>query len=621
MNTLQPPPNLPLLDISIVTYNSAQWIENFFKSLLEQSYPTKLINILITDNQSSDRTITLCKLFLDKYADYFHSLKIFERPNLGFGCGHNYNLAQSTSPYFLVSNVDLEFEKDAIINAVNTAIADDEDVASWEFRQKPFEHPKYYHPVTLETYWSAHACILFRRSAIEYVKGYEEKIFLYGEDVELSYRLRDNGFRIKYCPASVCWHYTYEYPNQVKRLQFLGSTLANSYIRLRYGSIRQIAVIPLMYLKLFLAVPCIDNQWQGLLKNMGKILKNSLYFLLSRKQTNKLFPINKWDYCLTRDGAFYRYTDKPHNSLPLVSVIIRTYKGRLSYLKEAVTSVLHQTYPNIELVVVEDGSNNAQDYIEQVAKTSHLKVIYQAEPKRGRCHTGNVGLAHTTGKFIAFLDDDDLFFAEHIEVLVNELLAHPEVAATYSISWEVATKVISKEPLHYLETSYNAIYRQPFSRALMWHHNYIPIQSILFDRKLYDNYGGFDESLENLEDWNLWTRYCLNHDFLLICKTTSLYRVPDTIDEWLTRKQTLDSYYAIAVEKQKSLIVTLSIPEFMELYRDLASYDRMILNAQVPSSWKDRLKSILFKINLIKILYYYYSNIKRRRNLELNRNK
>jgi GT2 family glycosyltransferase len=615
VDTLELTSNLPLIDISIVTYNSAKWLEKFFLSILEQNYPKKLITILLTDNQSTDDTVELCNSFLEKYGDYFYGFQIFQRPNLGFGCGHNYNLVQGSSPYFLVSNVDLEFEKDAISKAVNTAITDDDDVASWEFRQKPFEHPKYYNPVTLETYWSSHSCTLFRRSAIESVNGYEEKIFLYGEDVELSYRLRDKGFRIKYCPASVCWHYTYEYPNQIKRLQFLGSTLANSYIRLRYGSIRQIAAIPLMYLKLWLAPSCIENQRQGLLGNIWKILQNFIYFLSTRKQTDKLFPINKWDYGFVRDGAFYPYpyAHKFNDFQPLVSVIIRTYKGRLFYLKEAITSVLNQTYPNIELVVVEDGSDLAKDYIEQIAKTSHLKVIYKAEPKRGRCHTGNVGLAQATGKFIVFLDDDDLFFADHIEVLANELLAHPEVAATYSISWEVATKIVSLEPLHYIEISHKTIYRQRFSRALMWHHNYIPIQSILFDRKLYDNYGGFDESLENLEDWNLWTRYCLNNDFLFVEKTTSIYRIPDNLNEWIARKQTLDSYYTAAVEKQKALTITATIPELMECYQDLASYECITLNYQPPSFLKRKLKNILLKIFFFKLFYYHFTNMKRQK--------
>ncbi|NET00665.1 MAG: glycosyltransferase [Sphaerospermopsis sp. SIO1G1] len=611
MNTHSITPSLPLIDISIVTYNSSQWVDIFFRSILKQNYPTKLINILITDNESMDNTIELCYEFSNKYVDKFNGINIYKRPNLGFGSGHNNNLVNSQADYFLVSNVDLEFEYDAIVKAINTAIADDDDVASWEFRQKPFEHPKYYNPVTLEIPWSSHACILFKRSALESVKGYEEKIFLYGEDVELSFRLRDNGFRIKYCPSSVCWHYTYKYAGHVKQLQFLGNILSNSYIRLRYGSWRQILAIPLLYLKLWLLKPTIDNQKKALIKILLQLLINAPYFLTTRKKSKQTFNIYKWDYSLIRDGAFYSYYRQVKNCLPLVSIIIRTYKGRLSYLKEAIACVLNQTYDNIELVVVEDGSDEARDYLEQIGKNSKkLKVVYQSEPKLGRCHTGNIGLSLTTGQLIVFLDDDDLFFADHIEVLTNELLAHPEVAATYSISWEVTIKLISLEPLVYQEILHRAIYKQPFSRLIMLHHNYIPINSILFNRKLYDYYGGFDESLDNLEDWNLWTRYCLNDNFLFIEKTTSMYRISDSIKDRMERQKSLDSYYKLAVEKQKNMRITVTPKEITDFYEIIAHTERMniINNLKI----KSKFKNFVFKFKFFKNIYYFLSAIKQK---------
>ena len=594
--------NLPPIDISIVTHNSERWIGKFFESLLAQAYPTHLINILLTDNQSTDRTLELGNSLLESYAWKFKGFNLFNCPNLGFGYGHNNNLSKGNSKYFLVTNVDLEFANDAISEVINTAISDSDDAASWEFRQKPFEHPKYYNPVTLETYWSSSACVLFRRSALEKVTGYEERIFLYGEDVELSYRLRDNGFKLKYCPSAVCWHYTYEYANQVKRLQFLGSTLANSFIRLRYGSLKQIITIPVMYLKLFLSPPSIENQKSALLNNIFLVLYNSIYFLSTRKKSHNLFPINKWDYGFMRDGAFFQYSQDSNLYSPLVSVIIRTYKGRLPYLKEAVTSVSNQTYKNLELIVVEDGSNEAKDYMSQVSSNNaYLKAVYKEEPKKGRCHTGNVGLSLSSGRFIVFLDDDDLFFADHVEVLVEALLKNPDISAAYSTSWEVATKVDSVNPLKYTELSHETKYRQRFSRLLMLHHNYIPIQSIMFDRKLYDKYGGFDESLDNLEDWNLWTRYCVNHDFLLIEKTTSLYRINDNIYNRMQRQQNLDGYYSLAVKKLENIKVTVSRQEILDFHEGMLKYNYLGVRAEF------KLKSFLLRSSLLKKGYYFLS--------------
>lgn len=58
-------------------------------------------------------------------------------------------------------------------------------------------------------------------------------------------------------------------------------------------------------------------------------------------------------------------------------------------------------------------------------------------------------------------------------------------------------------------------YKQPFNRLLLYTFNYIPIQSIMFQKSLYEEYGGFDEKLDNLEDWDLWVRYSQKQNLLL----------------------------------------------------------------------------------------------------------
>ena len=144
----------------------------------------------------------------------------------------------------------MEFEAKTLINLVETALADHEEVAQWECRQKPYEHPKHYSPVTGDTLWCSSACTLFRTSALRKVGGYEHRLFMYGEDVELSYRLRDHGYRLRYIPKATVWHYTYEEAAQVKPMQFLGSTYANVLLRCRYGRWRQVFTGFAMYMGL-----------------------------------------------------------------------------------------------------------------------------------------------------------------------------------------------------------------------------------------------------------------------------------------------------------------------------------------------------------------------------------
>jgi glycosyltransferase involved in cell wall biosynthesis len=575
-----------MIDISIVTFNSSKWLDKFFLSLINQSISSQNFNIFICDNGSNDNTLLLCDEFKKKYAAIFNKIVITKNSNQGFGAGHNLNLSKASAEFFLVTNVDLEFEKDAIEQILKYVQESSSNVASWEFRQKPYEHPKYYNPVTLETKWSSSACILFKRDALLKVGGYESRIFMYGEDVELSYRLRDQGYILQYCPKAVCWHYTYEVQEEVKPLQFYGSKLANVYIRLRYGSYWQIVSGFFLYFCLFIIPTKIKHNKINLFKNLIILVKNTPYFLKTRKKSNLLFPINFWDYEICRKGAFYKYSSIDLEELPLVSIIIRTYNERIEFLKEAVKSVQNQTYQNIELIIVEDGSNFDEIYANELENSNiFAKIKYVSIPKSGRCIAGNVGLENATGEFINFLDDDDLFFADHVEVLVNELVNNPNIGAVYSIAFETRIQILNKNPLKYIERDFNVPYAQKFSRVELWQRNYLPIQSVLFRKKLFLEHGGFDKELEYLEDWNLWTRYSLNCDFLLIEKLTTLYRVPADNKIFIARQKKLVEYYPIALKKQQLLYSA----------RCLGVHQNILDNAKTNSKLTLKLRNIINK--------------------------
>lgn len=556
------------VDISIVTFNSEKWLKNFFESLLKQSYPCKLLNIYITDNSSTDNTYNTLRYFEKLYAEKFCNIRIVRKPNNGFGAGHNNNLRNSSSDFFLVTNVDLEFEKDAIINAVNFAINDDNNVASWEFRQKPYEHPKKYNPINLITNWSSSACILFRKKALLEIGGYDEKIFMYGEDVDLSYRLRDNGYILRYFPQSSVWHYTYEFDNQVKPIQFFGSTKANVLLRVRFGKISEIILGYIYFLGLFFLPEQFSGQRIGILRNLFSLLKLTPFFTATRKHSNLNFDFIGWDYEKQRRGAFYKYPKEIKLNV-LVSVIIRTYGDRIELLKCALKSLMNQTYTKIEIIVVEDGSERVKEYLNNLKLKTNLNIKYYAIPKSGRCIAGNKGLEEATGQYCIFLDDDDVFYPDHIEVLISGI-AQSGLKVAYTNAFEVKTEIMSLQPLSYLEYNCDVMYKQNFSRISMWHHNYIPILCVLFQRSLFLEYGGFDETLDNLEDWNLWTRYSLHNDFFYIDKTTAMYRVPAKINDSAERQEKLNKYYEMAKEKQKYLVINnISVKEISDMALEL----------------------------------------------------
>lgn len=106
---------------------------------------------------------------------------------------------------------------------------------------------------------------------------------------------------------------------------------------------------------------------------------------------------------------------------PLVSVIIPTY-NRDTYLEEAIYSVAHQTYSNIEIIIVDDGST--VNYAESIC-SKYAKCNYYFKPNGGLSSARNFGISVATGEYIAFLDDDDYWeldkLEKQVEILNNNL--------------------------------------------------------------------------------------------------------------------------------------------------------------------------------------------------------
>ena len=552
----------PLLSISVVTFNSTRWLDAFFASLVVQRYPLSRIDLRFVDHGSSDETVSRIESFLRTVGTGFASVSLIKQPNLGFGSGHDRAIRESSCEYCLVANVDIQFRQDSLSEVVRTALCDDEClVASWELRQAPFEHPKYYDPVTLETNWSSHACVLLRRSAYVVAGGYDPRIFMYAEDVELSYRFRSYGYILKYVPRAVVEHYTYESAGQIKPLQFAGSLIGNLFIRFRYGRASDRFAGLLLYGLRFFCYSPFPGARYGLLVKGLRSVKDLPFFLRGKGPVAASFPFRRFDYELAREGAFWQTNLLPRTDLaPLVTVITRTYQGRGVFLEQAMRSVFNQTYPAVELLVVEDGGDSQLTFVSSLSEgaPNGCRVRFLANAKLGRSAAGNAGLAAARGDFILFLDDDDLLFADHLETLTSPLLQDDSLAAAYALAFEVRTQV-SCDGSGYTEESFQTapIYHQEWDYDVLLHHNFIPIQAILFKRALYEQRGGFDSGLDLLEDWNLWLRYGYGQRFFHVSKTTSLYRTPADPEKHSERQALLHLAYEEAKTRARASLERL----------------------------------------------------------------
>ena len=174
---------------------------------------------------------------------------------------------------------------------------------------------------------------------------------------------------------------------------------------------------------------------------------------------------------------------------PLVSVVVPT-RDRAAMLPAALGSVLAQSWPHLELLVVDDGSTDAT--AEVVAALGDDRVRYLPQDPHGVSEARNHGLREARGTYIAYLDSDNAWRPETLRTMVG-FLASEGFRAGYS-----AIELHSEAG-----TEYRAA---PFDRAALRERNYIDCNVLVHERSLIDEVGGFDVALRRVVDWDLVLR-------------------------------------------------------------------------------------------------------------------
>ncbi|MDR1083757.1 MAG: glycosyltransferase [Deltaproteobacteria bacterium] len=531
---------MPKISISIVTSNSYSDLKYLLNSIIRQDYPKSLINIYFTDRYSNNKIIQELNNFNKVYKNIFLSISInLNIKKTVYAC-HDYVIRTSNSEYCLILNDPLKLDKHSISNLLNIVLADEKDtIASWELRQFPLEQSKHYDPVTFETNISSHKCILFRRSAYIKSGGYDPIFLVSSCETELSYRLRSYGYILKYIPSSIV--YFNEINNLISDIidEYINFIISNFIIRLRYGTLIDIILGAILLFKQLISQKYNVKKYYTiflLIKNMIiKLIKSNI----SHGKCKKIYyPFySDFSYELSRNitNKLYNYPISQANKL--VSVIIRTYADRDFLLIQAVNSLINQSYKNIEIIVTEDGGNknkNLIDYIDKLTFNKY-KFKYISNSKIGRSVNGNRALEIANGDYITFLDDDDLFYHDHIELLTNSLLNNNGYAAAYSPGIRISTKISYASKI-YFEKNYTI----PKLLLHTWNYNelikanFISISTV-FKRELYEKRGGFDPEILYYQDWNLWLRYGYNNNFYYLPKCTWLFRTPSSLIKMANR--------------------------------------------------------------------------------------
>jgi glycosyltransferase involved in cell wall biosynthesis len=208
-------------------------------------------------------------------------------------------------------------------------------------------------------------------------------------------------------------------------------------------------------------------------------------------------------------------------SRPLVSILIPTFNRR-RYLSQALTSALRQTYPNIEVIVINDGGEDIDDIVRSFADD---RVVFINRAKnRGKAYSLNEALARAKGKYITYLDDDDIYYPCHVEILANTLEANLQYGAAYSDLYKAHCRIESDGRRTVLSKIVEV--SRDFDRFFLLHFNHILHVSLMHRRDLLEKTGLYNEDLQILIDWDITRRLSFFTDFLHVPQITGEYYGP-----------------------------------------------------------------------------------------------
>jgi len=202
-----------------------------------------------------------------------------------------------------------------------------------------------------------------------------------------------------------------------------------------------------------------------------------------------------------------------------VAVVIRT-RNRPALLREALESLRAQTARPRQVVVVNDGGASPREVTDAFREAFDVQ-LEEPRQRRGRSAAANRGVAVASQELVAFLDDDDRCFPDHVERLAAGQRQGPE-PAVYS---DAVTIVYGQGQDGWEPRVRTLQYSLDFDPDYLLYANYIPIHTLLLPRELFTKVGGFDEGLDYSEDWDFLIRLAAETPLRHLRAVTCEYRV------------------------------------------------------------------------------------------------
>jgi len=192
---------------------------------------------------------------------------------------------------------------------------------------------------------------------------------------------------------------------------------------------------------------------------------------------------------------------------PVVSVLIPTFNRR-RYLPLALASALGQSYENLQVIVVNDGGEDVSDIIDSF--DDPRVVFINRSQNRGKACSLNEAIERVRGKYICYLDDDDLYYPHHVETLVNTLESS-DCQAAYNDLYNVHCKILPDGRREVLSKVVDI--SRDFNRFFMLCYNHILHVSLMHRTELLEKTGLYNEAVNILIDWDITRRMVFYTDF------------------------------------------------------------------------------------------------------------
>lgn len=210
--------------------------------------------------------------------------------------------------------------------------------------------------------------------------------------------------------------------------------------------------------------------------------------------------------------------NKKKEIFPLVSIVIPAYNHE-KYIEKSILSVIKQSYPNIELIVINDGSSDSTlEVIKNLRKKFDFKICNQNN--QGQCQALNRGIReYSKGEYIGILASDDFWAKEKISLQMKKLInnKNSDFCFSQAVKFSQDSEILNNRIFPKKCLSGNLLRRVFLSQ-------HVPAGTILFKRSLYEDVGGFDENLEE-EDWDFVIKCASLTQFTSVNKPLLFYRI------------------------------------------------------------------------------------------------